>query len=96
MDHLRDIVRERTGEMFRDIERLKEETNIGDQTELAIKDLDGSSRTVTATVKAKYPHVVYMQYTAKSGRPMNISVAWNKLLLMLEKKGADEDSNLSE
>lgn len=82
--------------MFQDIERLKEETNIGDQTELTIKGPDGSLRTVTATVKAKYPHVVYMQYTAKSGKIINTSFAWNKLLLMLTKKGADEDSYLSE
>lgn len=96
MDRLREIVRERTGEMSRDIEILKEETNIGDQTELAIKDLDGSTRTVIATVKAKYPHVVHMQYTAKSGKIINMSVAWNKLLLMLVKKGDDENSYLPE
>ena len=96
MDHLREIVRERTGEMFQDIERLKEETNIGDQTKLIIKGPDGSSRTVTATVKAKYPHVVHMQYTAKSGKIINMSVAWNKLLLMLVKKGDDENSYLPE
>lgn len=64
--NLREILPHLSGEMSRDVELLKETAKKGDTVALNVKMPDGTPVTVNAVIKAKYPHVVHMQYqTAK-------------------------------
>nr|DAW42465.1 MAG TPA: hypothetical protein [Bacteriophage sp.] len=81
--NLREILPHLSGEMSRDTELLKKTAKQGDTVVLNVKTPDGTPATVNAAIKAKYPHVVHMQYQTAKGYTVNTSFAWKKLLMIM-------------
>ena len=63
---------------------------------LNIKTPDGTPVTVNAVIKAKYPHVVHMQYQTANGYTVNTSFAWKKLLMIMLNPNNIEDNEEGE
>ena len=59
-------------------EKLREQTQIGDRFHFDLDVGESSPMKVTAIVREKYPHVVYMEYKGRDGwRPLSMS--WIKM-----------------
>jgi hypothetical protein len=83
--NLREIILPRlSGEMSKDTELLN------------VKMPDGTPTTVSAAIKAKYPHVVHMQYQTARGYTVNTSFAWKKLLMIMLNPNSIEDNEEGE
>nr|DAL39245.1 MAG TPA_asm: hypothetical protein [Bacteriophage sp.] len=94
--NLREILPHLSGEMSRDAELLKETAKQGDTVVLNVKTPDGTLVTVNAVIKAKYPHVVHMQYQTAKGYVVNTSFAWKKLLMIMLNPSSIEDNEEGE
>jgi hypothetical protein len=94
--NLREILPHLSGEMSRDAELLKETAKQGDTVVLNVKTPDGTLVTVNAVIKAKYPHVVHMQYQTAKGYTVNTSFAWKKLLMIMLNPSSIEDNEEGE
>jgi hypothetical protein len=94
--NLREILPHLSGEMSRDTELLKETAKQGDTVVLNVKTPDGTLVTVNAVIKAKYPHVVHMQYQTAKGYVVNTSFAWKKLLMIMLNPSSIEDNEEGE
>jgi hypothetical protein len=94
--NLREILPHLSGEMSRDTELLKETAKQGDTVVLNVKTPDGTPVTVNAVIKAKYPHVVHMQYQTAKGYVVNTSFAWKKLLMIMLNPSSIEDNEEGE
>nr|DAX00939.1 MAG TPA: hypothetical protein [Bacteriophage sp.] len=94
--NLREILPHLSGEMSRDAELLKETAKQGDTVVLNVKTPDGTLVTVNAVIKAKYPHVVHMQYQTAKGYVVNTSFAWKKLLMIMLNPNNIEDNEEGE
>jgi hypothetical protein len=94
--NLREILPHLSGEMSRDVELLKETAKKGDTVALNVKMPDGTPVTVNAVIKAKYPHVVHMQYQTAKGYVVNTSFAWKKLLMIMLNPNSIEDNEEGE
>jgi hypothetical protein len=94
--NLREILPHLSGEMSRDAELLKETAKQGDTALLNVKTPDGTPVTVNAVIKAKYPHVVHMQYQTANGYTVNTSFAWKKLLMIMLNPNSIEDNEEGE
>jgi hypothetical protein len=94
--NLREILPHLSGEMSRDVELLKETAKKCDTVALNVKMPDGTPVTVNAVIKAKYPHVVHMQYQTANGYTVNTSFAWKKLLMIMLNPNNIEDNEEGE
>ena len=94
--NLREILPHLSGEMSKDTELLKETAKQGDTVALNVKMPDGTPVTVNAVIKAKYPHVVHMQYQTANGYTVNKTLAWKKLLMMMLNPSSIEDNEEGE
>ena len=95
--NLREIILPRlSGEMSKDTELLKETAKQGDIVVLNVKMPDGTPVTVNAAIKAKYPHVVHMQYQTAKGYTVNKTFAWKKLLMIMLNPNNIEDNEEGE
>ena len=94
--NLREILPHLSGEMSEDTELLKETAKQGDTVVLNVKTPDGTPVTVNAVIKAKYPHVVHMQYQTAKGYTVNTSFAWKKLLMIMLNPNSMEDNEEGE
>ena len=94
--NLREILPHLSGEMTKDTELLKETAKQGDTVALNVKMPDGTPVTVNAVIKAKYPHVVHMQYQTAKGYTVNKTLAWKKLLMMMLNPNSIEDNEEGE
>lgn len=94
--NLREILPHLSGEMSKDTELLKETAKQGDTVVLNVKTPDGTLVTVNAVIKAKYPHVVHMQYQTAKGYTVNTSFAWKKLLMIMLNPSSIEDNEEGE
>lgn len=94
--NLREILPHLSGEMSKDTELLKETAKQGDTVVLNVKTPDGTLVTVNAVIKAKYPHVVHMQYQTAKGYTVNTSFAWKKLLMIMLNPNSIEDNEEGE
>lgn len=94
--NLREILPHLSGEMSEDTELLKETAKQGDTVVLNVKTPDGIPTTVNAVIKAKYPHVVHMQYQTARGYTVNTSFAWKKLLMIMLNPNNIEDNEEGE
>lgn len=94
--NLREILPHLSGEMSKDTELLKEAAKQGDTVVLNVKMPDGTPTTVNAAIKAKYPHVVHMQYQTANGYTVNTSFAWKKLLMIMLNPNNIEDNEEGE
>lgn len=94
--NLREILPHLSGEMSEDTELLKETAKQGDTVVLNVKMPDGTPTTVNAAIKAKYPHVVHMQYQTANGYTVNKTLAWKKLLMMMLNPNSIEENKEGE
>lgn len=94
--YLREILPHLSGEMSKDTELLKETAKQGDIVVLNVKMPDGTPTTVSAAIKAKYPHVVHMQYQTANGYTVNKTLAWKKLLMIMLNPSSIEDNEEGE
>lgn len=94
--NLREILPHLSGEMSKDTELLKETAKQGDTVVLNVKMPDGTPTTVNAAIKAKYPHVVHMQYQTANGYTVNKTLAWKKLLMMMLNPNSIEENEEGE
>ena len=94
--NLREILPHLSGEMTKDTELLKETAKQGDTVALNVKMPDGTPVTVNAVIKAKYPHVVHMQYQTANGYTVNKTLAWKKLLMMMLNPNSIEENEEGE
>lgn len=94
--NLREILPHLSGEMSKDTELLKETAKQGDTVVLNVKMPDGTPTTVNAAIKAKYPHVVHMQYQTAKGYTVNKTLAWKKLLMMMLNPNSIEENEEGE
>lgn len=94
--NLREILPHLSGEMSKDTELLKETAKQGDTVALNVKMPDGTPVTVNAVIKAKYPHVVHMQYQTANGYTVNKTLAWKKLLMIMLNPNSIEDNEEGE
>lgn len=94
--NLREILPHLSGEMTKDTELLKETAKQGDTAALNVKMPDGTPVTVNAVIKAKYPHVVHMQYQTANGYTVNKTLAWKKLLMMMLNPNSIEENEEGE
>lgn len=94
--NLREILPHLSGEMSKDTELLKETAKQGDTVALNVKMSDGTPVTVNAVIKAKYPHVVHMQYKTANGYTVNKTLAWKKLLMMMLNPNSIEENEEGE
>ena len=94
--NLREILPHLSGEMSKDTELLKETAKQGDTVVLDAKMPDGTPTTVNAVIKAKYPHVVHMQYQTANGYTVNKTLAWKKLLMMMLNPNSIEENEEGE
>nr|DAT56868.1 MAG TPA: hypothetical protein [Bacteriophage sp.] len=94
--NLREILPHLSGEMSKDTELLKETAKQGDTVVLNVKTPDGIPTTVNAVIKAKYPHVVHMQYQTANGYTVNKTLAWKKLLMIMLNPSSIEDNEEGE
>lgn len=94
--NLREILPHLSGEMSEDTELLKETAKQGDTVVLNVKTPDGTPVTVNAAIKAKYPHVVHLQYQTANGYTVNKTLAWKKLLMIMLNPSSIEDNEEGE
>ena len=94
--NLREILPHLSGEMSEDTELLKETAKQGDTVVLNVKTPDGMPVMVNAVIKAKYPHVVHMQYQTAKGYTVNKTLAWKKLLMIMLNPNNIEDNEEGE
>ena len=94
--NLREVLQHLSGEMTKDTELLKETAKQGDTVVLNVKTPDGTPVTVNAAIKAKYPHVVHMQYQTANGYTVNKTLAWKKLLMIMLNPNSIEDNEEGE
>ena len=94
--NLREVLQHLSGEMTKDTELLKETAKQGDTVVLNVKMPDGTPTTVSAAIKAKYPHVVHMQYQTVNGYTVNKTLAWKKLLMIMLNPNSIEDNEEGE
>lgn len=60
-------------------ERLREQTQIGDRFHFDLDIGESELLEVTAIVREKYPHVVYMEYKGRGGKWRPLSMSWIKM-----------------
>lgn len=94
--NLREVLQHLSGEMTKDTELLKETAKQGDTVVLNVKTPDGTPVAVNAVIKAKYPHVVHMQYQTAKGYTVNKTLAWKKLLMIMLNPNSIEDNEEGE
>ena len=60
-------------------EKMREQTQIGDRMRLDLDIGESELLEVTAIVREKFPHVVYMEYKGRGGKWRPLSMSWIKL-----------------
>ena len=58
---------------------LREQAAIGDRFRLDLDIGESEMLEVTAVVREKFPHVVYMEYKGRGGKWRPLSMSWIKL-----------------
>ena len=60
-------------------EKMQEQTQIGDKMKFDLDIGESGMLEVTAVVREKFPHVVYMEYKGRGGKWRPLSMSWIKL-----------------
>lgn len=74
-----------TGNIYNQVKKLKREAKAGDRYAVTIGIGIEDRKSVTAVIRQKYEHVVYMEYRKSNGAWRPLSMSWVKLFM--ESKG---------